>query len=181
MKALGALCGFALAGPYVWAAFNPDWNASALKLAAAGLAAPFLLAWLAKGRVKEAARIARWTALVAFFLAGVAVPKMMWMAHVDHCGMYELRVARERVEAYKKEHGRAPRDLSELPVMPELRVWTAGENGEEHIHARTSAVILVSGVPPDTGGWGYDAAAGRVFIACTGLEPKIRRDKLYTR
>jgi hypothetical protein len=182
VRALGALVGVGLVGPFLWAAFNPDWNASALKLAGAGLAVPFIAAWLGKGRVKEAARTARWTVLPALLMALVFVPKMLWMAHTEHCGMNELSIARERVEAYTKEHAHAPRDLAELPVMPELRIWTVDESGEEHLHARTRAVSLVNdGVPPDTGGWGYDAAAGRVFISCTGLEPKLRRNKLFTR
>lgn len=177
---------FALAlilGPamlYIWMAVHPDTTGFALPLAFIATILPFAFrAGLA--RLSRAAASARWVGLIVMLTALVVVPKLMWAVRMNWCGITELSVAREQVERFRKTHGRAPLNLNELGPLPRLRIWTITEQEAEHIHPATSRVILFrgGGPPPDDGSWGYDPDTGRVFLSCTGKEPKLRKHSLY--
>lgn len=148
----------------------------------AGAALPFLLAALAReGIVRRAASGGRWLCLMLMLAGALFIPKMMWAFRLSHCGLAELSAARAQVESFRAARGRAPATLEELGPLPELRIWTVAEGDRDHLHPATRRVSLVRGgaPPPDDGGWGYDPGTGRVFLSCTGLEPKVRRHPLH--
>ena len=178
---------------YVWAAVHPETTAWASSVALAGALLPFVSAALLRrgaaarpddarlARLSHAASWSRWVGLVMMLAALVFIPNMMWAVRMGHCGMNELWTARQRVEDFRKARGRAPSSLVELGPLPRLRIWTVSEREAEHFHPETTRVSIVrgDGPPPDDGSWGYDPDTGRVFLSCTGLEPKLRHTPLY--
>ncbi len=190
---------FALAiifGPtvlYVWMAAYPDSTGFALPFAFIATILPFGVKAVLHhsseshpedkrlAQLNRTAASARWAGIVVMLTALIVVPKLMWAVHMNWCGMTELATGREQVERFRKTHGRAPLNLDELGSLPRLRIWTITEQEANHIHPATSRVsILRDGVPPpDDGSWGYDPDTGRIFLSCTGKEPKLRKHSLY--
>lgn len=167
---------------YVWAAVSPATMVVALPVALAGAALPFLIAaFRREGRLGQAALGARWLCPVAMFASMVFIQNMMWAVRLGHCGLTELSAARAQVERFRAAHGRAPANLEELGPLPRLRIWTVTRSEAEHLHPATARASIVRGdvPPPDDGGWGYDPEKGRVFLSCTGVEPKLRRTPLH--
>jgi hypothetical protein len=161
---------------WLWAASRPDAPAAVMPAVLAGAALPFLLAALAReGILRRAASGARWLCLFLMLADALFIPKMMWAFRLHHGGLTELALARAQVERFRASHGgRAPATLEELGPLPALRLWTVTEGGKDHLHPATSRVTLFrgDGPPPDDGGWGYDPEKGRVFLSCSGLQPK---------
>lgn len=167
---------------YVWAAVSPATMAVALPVALAGAALPFLIAaFRREGRLARAALGARWLCPVVMVASMIFLQNMMWAVRLGHCGLTELSAARAQVERFRAAHGRAPANLDELGPLPRLRIWTVTKSEDEHLHPAASRVTIVrgGGPPPDDGGWGYDPDTGRVFLSCTGVEPKVRRTPLH--
>lgn len=167
---------------WLWAASRPGMPDRLMPVALAGAALPFLLAAFAReGTLRRAASGARWLCLLLMLANAIVIPKMMWAFRIHHGGLTELAAARAQVERFRAARGRAPANLEELGPLPPLRIWTAAEDGKEHVHAATSraAIFRGGGVPPDDGGWGYDPDTGRVFLSCTGLQPKTGSRPLH--
>jgi hypothetical protein len=82
------------------------------------------------------------------------------------------------LEKYHSEHGAYPRRLEDLGTLPEVPVWAVAPGGWPHRHPPSRAVQIVSSSAQlsdlkDVGGWAYDPATGKVFIACTAMDPKM--------
>lgn len=189
----GAALAFGPPALYVWAAVRPETTAWAPRAALAGAFLTFAAAAILRrraaarpdddrlARLSHAASWVRWAGLVLTLAALVFIPNMMWAVRMSHCGMNELWAARQQVEDFRKAQGRAPASLEELGPLPRLRIWTVAERDAEHFHPPTTRASIVrgDGPPPDDGSWGYDPDTGRVFLSCTGLEPKLRHTPLY--
>lgn len=168
---------------WLWAASRPDEPAAVMPVVLAGAALPFLLAALLReGRLRLAASGARWLCLFLMLAGALFIPKMMWAFRLHHSGLTELGLARAQVERFRAAHGgRAPATLEELGPLPTLRIWTVTKEDADHVHPATSRAAIIRGdaVPPDDGGWGYDPDKGRVFLSCTGAQPKTGSRALH--
>lgn len=167
---------------WLWAASRPASPALHMPLILGGALLPFILAARpGESRLRRAASGARWLCLLLMLADAYVIPKMTWAFRLSRCGMTELAAARARVESFRASRGRAPATLEELGPLPVLRIWAATAEDKDHLHPATSRVSLFTGdgPPPDDGGWGYDPVKGRVFLSCTGLEPKSRHHPLY--
>jgi hypothetical protein len=183
---MDVLIAFALAvwppALWLWAASRPAGPALHLPFVLGGAALPFVLAaYPRESGLRRAASGARWLCLLLMVADALFIPKMMWAFRLSHCGLTELAAARAQVERFRAARGRAPANLDELGPLPPLRLWTVTRAGEDHLHPATSrATILRSDAPPpDDGGWGYDPEKGRVFLSCTGMQPKTGHRALY--
>ncbi|MFA6091961.1 MAG: hypothetical protein WCU88_04995 [Elusimicrobiota bacterium] len=127
------------------------------------------------------AKAASWTSLVLMLAAMVFLPKFAILAKISHMGyMGDLIALRRRVAEFQAQKGRYPDRLEETGPIPSLELWTVDERENDHYHPPSRTVLLSAGadaelLQKDPGTWAYEPGSGRVFIACTGLDAKLRR------
>ena len=101
-------------------------------------------------------------------LGAVLLPRVRELQryHAESAAHGRLGLLKLAVPDAKKRDGRWP---AALPEAPEL--WRAQLAALPH---PPTAAVTASASARDGGGWGYDAASGRVFIDCTHLDSRLK-------
>ncbi|MBI5200033.1 MAG: hypothetical protein HY925_00475 [Elusimicrobia bacterium] len=98
----------------------------------------------------------------------IAYPKFKDLERyvVEGTAKGNLGVLRQNVEAHRTNTGRLPEKLGPAGTLWDTKIYSVP-------HPPTSAVVAGSTASArDTGGYGYDSAAGVVFIDCTHTDSR---------